>query len=418
MLGLLDPITQGWAVVTGAGLARLALGFVASVVVARTLGPSDFGVYAVLAATVGIVAAIAEAGLTEAAVQRMASVLPSAIARERGRCFFWLRGAAAAALVAVGCALAGPISARVLGLPDDGTLLRWALVGIVATALSGAVSAMLQAVGRFGQMSAIGLTNAVLTSLLALALAAIHQLTLISALVILGIGTSLASFAVGWRLLPKGWSLAWPGRAELRAEAGPLLRTGRWLWIASMSAMLTANLDVLLLNRWGSLATVGAYALALNLATKADVVNQSLYTVLLPAASVLDRPSDVARYLRRGFARSLLITVILAPLIPLAEPLIVLIYGAEYEAAIGLFRLLLGVVIFDVLVTPLLLLPLSYKRPHLLAAADALRAGTLGAVGIALIPAFGAVGAVAARLAAKVAGAALVVVALRRSDAH
>jgi O-antigen/teichoic acid export membrane protein len=410
---LLDPITHGWAIVTGAGLARLGLGFVASVVVARALGPSNFGVYAVLAATVGIVAAIAEGGLTEAAVQRMASVWPSASARERGRSYFWLRLGAATFVVAIGCALAGPISERVLGLPDDGGLLRWALVGIVATALSGAVSAMLQATGRFGHMSAISLTNAASTSALAVVLAAFGQLTLVSALVVLGIGTSLASFAVGRSLLPEGWTLRPPGRSELRAEAQPLLETGRWLWIAGLCAMLTANLDVLLLNRWGSLATVGAYALALNLATKADVVNQSLYTVLLPTASALQQPEDVARYLWRGLVRSIVISVLLLPLIPLAEPFIVLVYGAEYAAAVGIFRLLLGVVIFDVLATPVLLLPLSYKRPHLLAAADALRAGTLGVAGTLLIPVYGAAGAVAARLGAKVAGAALVVAWLR-----
>src|SRR5580765_2533772 len=83
----LDPITRGWAVVTSAGVVRLGLGFVASLAIARALGPSDFGVYAVLAATVGIVGTLAEGGLTEAAVLRISSVWPSnsALAEERSR---------------------------------------------------------------------------------------------------------------------------------------------------------------------------------------------------------------------------------------------------------------------------------------------------------------------------------------------
>jgi len=64
----LDPVTRGWAVVTSAGVVRLGLGFVASLLIARALGPANFGVYAVLAATVGIVGSLAEGGLTEAAV--------------------------------------------------------------------------------------------------------------------------------------------------------------------------------------------------------------------------------------------------------------------------------------------------------------------------------------------------------------
>jgi hypothetical protein len=77
-----------------------------------------------------------------------------------------------------------------------------------------------------------------------------------------------------------------------------------------------------------------------------------------------------------------------------------------------LFQLLLGVMMLDVVLTPLLLLPLAYRQPRLLAGADGLRAITLVLVALALIPAFGAIGAIAARLAARIAGAALVLGAL------
>jgi O-antigen/teichoic acid export membrane protein len=182
--------------------------------------------------------------------------------------------------------------------------------------------------------------------------------------------------------------------------------------LASVFAMVTANAEVLLLNRWASLPLVGAYALALSLATKADLVNHSLYTVLLPGMATLRGRSAVSDYVRRGLLRSGLIVLALLLLIPLAEPLIRLGYGVEFAAAVPFFQLLLGVMMFDVLLTPLLLLPLAYRQPRLLAAADGLRAITLVVVAIALIPVFGAVGAVAARLAARVAGAMLVLGAL------
>src|ERR671939_2108683 len=70
---VLDPITRGWAVVTSAGVVRLGLGFVASLIIARALGPAHFGVYAVLAAMVGVIGALAEGGLTEAAVLRISA---------------------------------------------------------------------------------------------------------------------------------------------------------------------------------------------------------------------------------------------------------------------------------------------------------------------------------------------------------
>ncbi|MCA1646519.1 MAG: oligosaccharide flippase family protein, partial [Chloroflexi bacterium] len=320
---LSDPITRGWAVVTSAGVVRLGLGFAASLVIARALGLADFGTYAVLAASVGIVGGLAEGGLTEAAVLRMSAVWPASpvVTQQRARAFFWLRLALAAVVVGVGCLLAGPLSPRLLN--TDAALLRWALLGIVATATSGALSAMLQAIGAFGRMSSLTLFNTGLTAALAVGLAVASRLDLLAALVVLGIGTSLATLVLGRWMLPAPFNLRLPNPAEARGEATHLVRTGRWLWLASVFAMLTANAEVLLLNRWAALPLVGAYALALNLASKADLVNTSLYTVLLPGVAALDERAKVARYLRRGIFRGGLICLGLLALIPVAEPIIV-----------------------------------------------------------------------------------------------
>jgi O-antigen/teichoic acid export membrane protein len=190
------------------------------------------------------------------------------------------------------------------------------------------------------------------------------------------------------------------------------MRTGRWLWLASLFAMLTANAEILLLSQWAALPLVGAYGLALNLATKADLVNHSLYTVLLPGASMLRERGHLASYVRRGLLRSALIGAGLLLLVPIAPVFVGLFYGAEFTAAVPLVQLLIGVMIFDVLLTPLLLLPLAYQQPRLLAAGDAARAVSLIAVGLALIPPFGASGAIAARFASRVAGAVVVLAAL------
>jgi O-antigen/teichoic acid export membrane protein len=409
-----DPVTRGWAVVTSAGVARLGLGFVASLLIARALGPADFGVYAVLAATVAIVNTLAEGGLTEAAVLRISAVWPAGSERtsdattpgpvQRAAAFFWLRLGLCAAVVGLGCALAGLLGERAFNGVDAG-YLRWALLGVVATAASGAVSAMLQATGGFGRMSSLTLINTGLTAVLAAALAAIGQLDLLSALVVLGIGTSLATFLAGRAMLPRGWRLALPGLRELAHEATCLLQTGRWLWLASLFAVLTANAEVLLLNGWVALPLVGAYALALNLATKADLVNQSLYTVLLPGISRLGTPGQVRSYLRRGLVRSAAIALGLLALVPLSGPFILLVYGADFDQAVTFFRVLLGVVIFDVLLAPLLLLPLAYQQPRLLALADGMRALTLVLVALALIPPYGPFGAIAARFFSHLTGA-------------
>jgi O-antigen/teichoic acid export membrane protein len=332
-------------------------------------------------------------------------------AERRVRAFFWLRLGLAAVIASVGCAAAALISSTFLNGVDEG-LLRWALLGIVATAASGAVSATLQATGAFGRMSSLTLVNTGLTVILAVLLAVAHRLDLWSALVILGIGTSIATFCAGVLVLPPGWRLSVPSTRALIPEARQLMQTGRWLWLASLFAMLTANAEVLLLNRWAALPLVGAYALALNLASKADVVNHSLYTVLLPGVANLDRRDSLRSYSRRGLIRSGAIGIGLLLLIPFAEPFIVNVYGADFAQAAVFLQLLLGVMIFDIVLTPFLLLPLAYRQPRLLALGDALRAITLVLVGIGLIPTYGAFGAIGARLASRLAGAVVVLGAL------
>jgi O-antigen/teichoic acid export membrane protein len=232
--------------------------------------------------------------------------------------------------------------------------------------------------------------------------------------------TSLAAFIVGCTLLPRSWRLALPDRATLRAEGAALFRVGRWLWLAHSAALLAAQLDLLLVNHWRAAAETGTYALALNLAAKADIVNGGLYTVLLPAAAALVGPGAVRRYLRRGLLRSGAIALALAPTALLIGPFVDLFYGTAYHPAARLYQLLLAVVVFDLFTTPVVLLAYHHGRPQLLAGADLLRVGVLVLVGALLIPAAGPLGgvtgAVVARLVAKVAGVLLIVLCLPRGD--
>ncbi len=406
-----DPIGRGWALVTSAEVVRLAFGLIASIVIARALGPAAYGIYAVLAAMVGIVGIVADGGLSEAGVLRLARGSGSEPA------FVWLRIGLAAIVVGVLCLLAGPLAATVLSLSneDGAQLTGLALLGVLATACSGSLSVLLQASARFAHMSTLTVFNTVLTAGLAVLLSLTNTLTVASALLVLGIGTSLATFVLGLMLARP--QLSAPTAATLRGEAKALLRTGAWLWLAALLAMLAQSLDVLIVNHFVPLEAVGAYALAANLASKANIVNHSLYTVLLPGVASLSDHQSVQQYLKQGLRRGALVAVAIALCIPLAQPVVLLVYGEQFAAAVPLLQLLLAVVIFDVLVTPMLLLPLAHGRPRLMAAADGVRAITVLVVGLALVPLYGSIAMVGARFVSRVAGAALVVSLLNRSGA-
>lgn len=417
----LDGTTRSWMTIFGGDVLRMALGFIASVLIARALDPAAYGHYVVLGAVSGIAGATADFGLSASAVRRIAAVRvdDAALARRRARVFFWLR-VAASVLTILPLVLFAGLFVSLLGLPAqvDGVsataLLLFTLLGVPAGALSGAISTILQATGQFRHVALVLVANTALTVVLALGLWLAGQLTLVTALLVLGVSASLVTFLLARRFLPAAWRLGPLGWQALRAEALPLLRFGRWLWLASMLGVLALQLDILLLNRLSVAATVGSYGLALNLANKVDVVNRSLYTVLLPTASALKGRGDYARYIRRGLLRSALICLLLLPLVPLAQPFILFFYGQPYAPAVPLFRLLLVAVALDVFSMPLLLLAFPLNRPRWLAAVDGLRLIALLAAAFLLIPSYGATGAGLARIVARAAGVMLLVLLLGR----
>jgi O-antigen/teichoic acid export membrane protein len=311
--------------------------------------------------------------------------------------------------------------ASAIGVPDSvggyggPTLLAVALAGVAATALSGALSTLFQATGRFGWISALTITNAALTLVFAVALALAKVLDIMTALLVLGILPSLFGFAVGRMLLGPEWSLRPPSREKVAAEAPPLFRIGGWLWLAGLLTAVAGRLDLLLVNGLSSPRSVGAYGLAFSLAASLGAVGGSLYTVLLPAASGLRRASEVRRYLRHGLVRSAALSLALLPLLVLARPFITLVYGQAYAPAAPLFQLFIPVVALELLVMPLMLLVVPLDQPQWLAAAGGLRAILVAVLGRMLLPVWGPPGAVAARGVALAASAGLLAVVVARA---
>lgn len=417
----LDVTTRNWLTVLVGDVGRMALGLVSSVIIARGLGPVHYGYYAVLAAVIGIAGAVADLGLSGAAVKRLSAPRHEndTLVKKRGSAFFWTRLAAAGSVAFAGWLLA-ELLRPVLGLPvsigswQATLLLGLAFVGMLASSLSGAMQTLLQATEKFFAISVLLVSNTGLTALLALGLVWGQRINLFTVLLVLGIFPALFTFALSLAFLPwKGW-LRPPSLSFLTREGRRLLAFGGWLWLGNGLAVLTLQLDLVLLNRLAPAAAVGVYGLAANLMAKVDVLNRSLYAVLLPAASALQSPQDFRRYIFKSLLRAVMVSLLLVPAALLARPFVVLLYGTDYMPAVGLFRVLLLGVGVDLFATPLLLLVFPLNRPQDLASVEAVRAGVLLPVALWLIPVYGPVGAALSRLASRIAGLLIILTFLAR----
>lgn len=394
---------------------RLALGLISSALLARGLGPEGLSAFSVVSAALMVGVTVGDCGLSNSIIRQISGDLLEAPGRARQMAGAYARLKLIGGAVMVGCTLAftAPLT-NLLNLPEpSGPRLIWiAAAGLLGMAIGGIVATILQALRRFRALVITQTLNIGLTILLMGGLFAVGQLTAASALLV-GAATTVAAAVLGWFLLPWDWraALLSPGQRWVQ-ETRRILDFSKWLWVSAILSILSAQLDLLLLNRMAAPQIAGLYALALNVALKASIINQTLHLVLLPVASALSTRESYVSYARRSLSRSLVVAVPLVLVLPLARPFILAVYGGDYAASVNVFYFLMVAVIFDLLTTPILLLAFPMNMPRLIAVSDGVRAGVLLLTGTLFISILGMHGAALAKIVAKVAGALVVAAAI------
>jgi len=403
-----DRVTKELGVVFGGHLIRQTLGVISSAILARGLGPEGLSVFSVIGVTITIGVTLSDFGLSNSTVRFLAADLDAKPeqAHITAHVFARYRFLIGLVFTAVCFSFARPI-AELLNLPSSigPGLVRLATFGVLATTCSAIVSTILQAIRHFPQLVITQILNVSLTVLLMGVLFLGDRLTIANALLV-GVATAFAAFSIGWLLLPSLWRQSlFSGSMMTGTEGHRLWRFGRWLWLSTLLVTLLSRLDLLLLNHWTSPQISGNYALALNLALKAGVLKQTLHTVLLPRVSSLSSRGQLTNYMRNSLLRSGLLAGVYLVGLTIAHPFILAVYGQQYAPSVFLFRLLIGITIFDVLVNPLLLLAYPLNMPRQIAASHVIRVATMLFAGGYFIHIWGVNGVILAKLLAKVVGA-------------
>ncbi|HEX9990999.1 MAG TPA: oligosaccharide flippase family protein [Chloroflexia bacterium] len=415
------PVVADLAVTFGGRVLQMALALLGNIISARALGPEDFGRFGLVIATVSICGTMADAGLTYSAVKSIAQYTARSSPRAYaiGSTYLLMRVLSGAVVAMLGIALSEPLARLALGYGELTPYLQLSFVTLLGLSISSYPGTILVGLARFGRLGLAGVLNAAITLagiILLLVSGELNLGTLIAWNVVLPIVSTIPA----WLLLPGDW-LPWRiirrGEASKpeRGVAREMVGFGGWIAFSNLGSIIVAQGDLLLLGRLASPAVVGVYSVALTLAMRLDVLNQSLFTVMMPRASRLRGAGEIRTYSRRVLAGSLLLALLLGVVALAAQPLIALLYGERYTASAGLFLALMVVVLFDLATSSLFLVAFPLNKPRVLALADWLRVGVMGVAGWLLIPVFAAFGAVAARFLARVVGTIGALVALRRA---
>jgi O-antigen/teichoic acid export membrane protein len=220
------------------------------------------------------------------------------------------------------------------------------------------------------------------------------------------------SFVGGWFTLHhvRAWR---PRLHQLAASCRRLVDYGVRAWGNDLLVNLSVQADALLVVGLLSPAQMGLYVVALSLARMLNVFPTAVVNVLLPKVAgrgVEEVMGVTARAVRAG---TLLAVVAGVGLVALAEPLLRLLYGAEFAGAIPVFRLLAVEAMLGC-ATSILLQPfLALGRPGVVSLLQGAGLALSVPLLLLLIPAYGVVGAGVALLVAGACKLACVLVGYR-----
>lgn len=136
-----------------------------------------------------------------------------------------------------------------------------------------------------------------------------------------------------------------------RDAARELLGYGRWVLASSILYVMSTNADRLLLGAWVSTATLGIYALALNLATLLEILGARLFSsVAMPTLSEVAR-SDRERFRQVYFRMRLPFDVVFLAaagfVFAVGELVVVVLYDPRYAQAGDMLQVLSFLLVFS-----------------------------------------------------------------------
>lgn len=308
-----------------ASLGNLPFSVVASILLARFLGPENRGVYAVLILVVSIISFLGNLGLGTANVYFLSKGRPPASV-------LWNSLVVSSLLGTILVLFTIPF----LGIISDfagGSVSVWLVLAILATTpfriASLYVNNLFLGLSRIGTYNVISILNSAFSLLPLPVLLYVFQDNLAGAL-----WAFMAGSAIGF-LIPCSWILV-----RRYAPLRPLLdwsllkeslRFGIKGHLGNIAGFLSYRMDVFLVAYFVGAGGVGLYTIAVGIAEMIGMLSSAVATVLLPKVATTD--SKASWPYASISCRNVVFLSILAALLLLAlgAPLIRLAYGSEFS---------------------------------------------------------------------------------------
>ncbi len=304
--------------ISGKFLARL-LDFVSLLVLARLLSPADFGIVAIATSVLVIVEAILDLPLTQALV-RVAS--PSERMFATAFTLSLIRGTAISLLMII---IAWPMAL----IYDDPRLFSLVAVVSIAPAMRGVISPrMVVFMQRFDFRREFALDLIAKGSTLIFGVGVALATDSYWGLAIGAVAGPTAATIVSYIFAPMRLKLSLSEWKHFQDMIG-------WNTVSQVLNSLNWQMDRLLLPRFTSLSTYGAFSVADNLAgiPYQTFVGPLMRPLMAAFSNVSDRDKQITAYLKATNAIMVVAAPILLVIIFLAEPILRIVVGEKWAFA-------------------------------------------------------------------------------------
>ena len=342
MQDLKEKTIRGGAVRLGAQVASLVLRTGTLVVLARLLGPKDFGLVGMATTFTGALSMFRDFGLSAAAVQR------SDVTNDQHSTLFWINILLGALLALVTMAAAPAIAAFY-----HERRLVWvaAVLGTAFLFNAGGIqhSALLQRQMRFTAMAAISVLSLIVGTAIAIGGAAIGYGYW--ALVANSVVTPLIASIGFW--LATGWV---PGMPRRRAGIRSMMHFGGTITLNGILCYIAFNADKVMIGRFLGVDAIGIYGRGSQVVgIPTDNLNSAVGEVAFSALSRLQNdPARLRSYFLKGFSVVLGLTLPVTIACALfADDIVLVLLGPKWEASTEIVRLLAPMVAVMAVINPL-----------------------------------------------------------------
>ncbi len=374
-----DTSKDTFITLMGNGIVAVS-GATFTILVARGLAPSQFGVLSALTSTAILLASLGDMGISSALVNfipKYKSDRNSIVSLS-----FWIQ-IIIAIFLALLILVVSPWHSQII---PGSTLTHFLLLPILTSAalISGFAQYLLKAEKNFLYSAIVQIIESV-GKLIPVGLL-FFLFTLDIRIVLLSIiGSVTLAASIGLFKELGNISFIFPKQYLKR-----IFHFTKWVAIMRSFSVAISRVDVILLNALGTNHQAGIYAAASRITMLFALLVSSLGSVVAPRFSSFNKKKQVTAYIKKtslligGISVLMVLSILLAPLI------VNTVFGSQYAAAIPVFRYL-TLAMIPFLLSIITTNPLIYffNKPNFTALATAIQVGLLVIIEVILIPTMG-----------------------------